>query len=191
MHIQSNYFHQQWQGNSKETERHFNKQSWNNWILAWKTMCIDHYLTLCVLSHFSSVCLFVTLWAVAWQPPLSMGFSRQEYWSGVSCPPPGDLPHPGTESVSLRSSALAGRFFTTSNTWEAHLILYIKLNSKGIRNVKTKTIKFLEEIIGWSLCELEVSKDFLDKIQKTWTIIEKVDKLDFIKIKIFPLQKTF
>ena len=154
-------------------------------------MHIDHYLTLCVLSHFSSVCLFVTLWTVAWQPPLSMGFSRQEYWSGVSCPPPGDLPHPGAESVSLTSPALAGRFFTTSNTWEAHLILYIKLNSHGIRNVKTKTIKFLEEIIGWSLCELEVSKDFLDKIQKTWTIIEKVDKLDFIKIKIFPLQKTF
>ena len=55
---------------------------------------------LCVLSHFSHIQLFVTLWAVAHQAPLSMGFSRQEYWSGLPCPPPGDLPHPGTKSGS-------------------------------------------------------------------------------------------
>ena len=53
------------------------------------------------------------------QAPLSMGFSRQEYWSGLPCPPPGDLPNPGIEPVSLTSPALAGRFFTTSATWEA------------------------------------------------------------------------
>ena len=47
------------------------------------------------------------------------GFSRQEYWSGLPCPPPGDLPNPGTEPTSLMSSALAGRFFTTSAAWEA------------------------------------------------------------------------
>ena len=52
-------------------------------------------------------------------PPGSMGFSRQEYWSGLPCPPPGDLPHPGIESTSLISAALAGCFFTTSTTWEA------------------------------------------------------------------------
>ena len=52
-----------------------------------------------------------------------MGFSRQEYWSGLPCPPPGDLPNPGTEPTSLMSPALAGRFLTTeppgelSNTW--------------------------------------------------------------------------
>ena len=51
--------------------------------------------------------------------PLSTGFSRQEYWSGLPCPLPGDLPHPGIEPVSLMSSALVGRFFTTSATWEA------------------------------------------------------------------------
>ena len=56
---------------------------------------------------------------VAHQAPLSMGFSRQEDWSGLSPPPPGDLPDPGTESTSLTSSALAGGFFTTSTTWEA------------------------------------------------------------------------
>ena len=74
-----------------------------------------------VLSHFSSVQLFVTLRTVAHQAPLSMGFSRQEYWSGLPCPPPGDLPDPGIEPVSLMSPALAGVFFTTSTTWEALL----------------------------------------------------------------------
>ena len=49
-----------------------------------------------------------------------MGFSRQESWNGLPCPPPGDLPHPGIEPASLTSSALAGGFFTTSTTWKAH-----------------------------------------------------------------------
>ena len=55
------------------------------------------------------------------RPPgsLSMGFSRQEYWSGLPCPPPGDLPDPGIEPKSLRSPALAGKLFATSATWEA------------------------------------------------------------------------
>ena len=51
--------------------------------------------------------------------PLSMGFSRQEYWSGSPCPPPGDLPNPGIEPGSLMSPALAGGFFTTSTTRKA------------------------------------------------------------------------
>ena len=49
------------------------------------------------------------------------GFSRQEYWSGLPCPPPGDLPDPGINPVSPRSPALVGRFFTTSATWEAQI----------------------------------------------------------------------
>ena len=48
-----------------------------------------------------------------------MGFSKQEYWSGLPCPPPGDLPDPGIEPMSLMSSAVAGGFFTTSALWEA------------------------------------------------------------------------
>ena len=47
------------------------------------------------------------------QAPLSMGFSRQEYWSGLPCPPPGDLPNPGIKPTSSASPALAGRLFTT------------------------------------------------------------------------------
>ena len=73
----------------------------------------------CVLSSFSYVQLCVTLWTVAHQPPLFMGFCRKEHWSRLSCPPPGDLPNPGIEPRSLMSPALAGGFFTTSATWEA------------------------------------------------------------------------
>ena len=61
----------------------------------------------------SRVRLFATPGTVAHQAPLSMGFSRQEYWSGLPLPPPGDLPDPGIEPVSLASPALAGGFLTT------------------------------------------------------------------------------
>jgi len=56
-----------------------------------------------------------------------MGFSRQEYWSGLLCPPPGDLPDPGIELLSLMSPALAGGFITTSTTWEALVIFFLKM----------------------------------------------------------------
>ena len=65
---------------------------------------------MCVLSH---VQLFVTTWTVAQQAPLSMEFSRQEYWSGLPFPTPGDLSDPGNEPMSSVSSELEGRFFTT------------------------------------------------------------------------------
>ena len=84
----------------------------------WVTPCLRENL-LCVLSCFSRIRVFATPWTVAHQAPLSMGFSRQEYWSGLLCPPLGDLPHPGMEHLSLMSPALAGRFFTTSAPWEA------------------------------------------------------------------------
>ena len=61
-----------------------------------------------------------TLWTVACQAPPSIGFSRQEYWSRLPCPPPGDLPNSGIKPTSLLSPALAGGLFTTSDTWEAH-----------------------------------------------------------------------
>ena len=72
-----------------------------------------------MLSCFSHVRFFATLWTVAHQAPLSMGFSRQEYRSGLPCPLPGGLPNPGTEPTSLMSPALAVGFFTTRATWEA------------------------------------------------------------------------
>ena len=68
------------------------------------------------LSH---VRCFATPRTIACQAPLSMGFSKQEYWSRLPFPPPGDLPKPGIAPMSLISPALAGRFFTTSAMWEA------------------------------------------------------------------------
>ena len=66
---------------------------------------------------------------VACQAPLSMGFSRQEYWSGWPRPPPGALPHPGIKPESLILPALALRFFTTSTTWEGVIYVIGRINS--------------------------------------------------------------
>ena len=86
--------------------------------------CVNHCLhhpSACEPSRFSRVWFFATLCSVACLAPLSMGFSRQEYWSGLPCSPPGDLPNPWIKPASLTSPALAGGFFTTSTTWEAQL----------------------------------------------------------------------
>ena len=56
-----------------------------------------------MLSRLSQVQLFATLWTIACQAPLSMGFSRKEYWNGLPCPPPGDLPDPGIKPACLTS----------------------------------------------------------------------------------------
>ena len=72
-----------------------------------------------MLNHFSCVQYFAISWIVAHQDPLSLVFSRQGYWSRLSFPPPGDLPDPGIEPMSLTSSEMAGRFFITSTIWEA------------------------------------------------------------------------
>ena len=76
--------------------------------------------TSCTGCCFSPVSLFVTPWTVAHQAPLSMGFSRQDYWSGLPCPFPWDLPSSGIRPTSLTSPALADSFFTTSATREAY-----------------------------------------------------------------------
>ena len=78
------------------------------------SMCV------CMLHHFGCVLLFATLWTVACQAHLSMGFARQEKWSGLPCPPPGDLPDPGIEPASLISLALADGFFTTTPPGNSH-----------------------------------------------------------------------
>ena len=80
----------------------------------------------CMLSCFSHIRLFAIPCTVACQTPLSMGFSRQEYWSGLPCSPLGDLPGPGNKPMSAVSPAFAGRFFTTSAIWESQLsyVLY-------------------------------------------------------------------
>ena len=72
-----------------------------------------------VLSRFSHVRLFVAPWTINLMAPLSVVFSRQDYWSGLPQSPPGDLPNLGVKPMSLMSPALASSFFITSATWEA------------------------------------------------------------------------
>ena len=81
----------------------------------------------CVLSRFSRVLLFVTPWTIAFQVSLSMGFLRQEYWSWLPCPPPGDRLDPGVKPVSLVSCTVS-EFFTTSAAWEEK---YIETRDSG------------------------------------------------------------
>ena len=79
-------------------------------------MAIRQSVAIQSLTH---VRLFVTLWTTAHQAPLSMGFPRQEYWSGLPVPSPGDILDKGIKPTSLASPALAGIFFNISATWEA------------------------------------------------------------------------
>ena len=82
----------------------------------------------CVLGHISHVGLFATPRIVAHQAPLSMGFSRQEYWSGLLRPSPGVLPDPGIGPVSLSLVLqLVGGFFITSTTWEAQISVSLSI----------------------------------------------------------------
>ena len=74
------------------------------------------HVCVCLLSHFSRVQLFATLWTGACQVSLSMGFSRQEYWSGLPSPPPRDLPDPGMEPSY---PALQVDYFTTEPQGES------------------------------------------------------------------------
>ena len=76
------------------------------------------YIACVYVNHFICVQLFVTLCSVAHPAPLSIGFSRQEYWSGLPCPPPGDLQDPGVKPSSLTFPRNVGRFFTTSIIWK-------------------------------------------------------------------------
>ena len=85
-----------------------------------KTLGLKQMAETCECVHAKSFQLcptLATLWMVACQAPLSMGFSRQEYWSGLPCPPPGDLLDPGIGPSFLMFPALAGGFFTTTATW--------------------------------------------------------------------------
>ena len=75
----------------------------------------------------SRVRLFEVPGTVARPAPLSMGFPRQEYWRGLPFPPPGDLPNPG---IKPASPSLAGRFFTTSATWDIQLYSVFHIDSK-------------------------------------------------------------
>ena len=80
-------------------------------------------------SCFSHVRLFATLWTVDHQAPLSMGFSRQEYWNGLPCPPPGDLSHPGSNLHLLCLLHWQEGSFITTATWIQSLLCDKHINS--------------------------------------------------------------
>ena len=91
-------------------------QNWSN-TRKERTRGPVSFVTTCA-QWLSRVPLFATLRTAARQAAPSMGFSRQEYWSGVPFPPPGDLPNPRMEPVSLGLPSLAGRFFSTEPSGE-------------------------------------------------------------------------
>ena len=96
------------------TGDHWEKYSWRETgKTEWKQAVWEG--SACMQSHFSRVPLSVTLWTVARQTPLSMGFSRQGYWSGLPCPPPGDLPNPGIEPASPEAPALQADYLSLSH----------------------------------------------------------------------------
>ena len=107
----------------------------NIWFNVLSNTLIRHNICACVLSHFSGVWLFATLWTIARQAPPSMGFSRQEYWGGLPFPLPGDFPDPGIEPTSLMSLTLAIRFFTLTPPGKPN-ITYI--HCKNLKNTKEK-----------------------------------------------------
>ena len=111
-------------------------------------------LRVCVLS---CVRLFVTPWTVARQAPLSMGFSRQGYWSRFPFLPPGDISNPGTETASLVPPALAGRFFTTVPSGKP-LCLFSLLQSV-MSNFIYLTLLFMTHLMNThqSFCRLSLS----------------------------------
>ena len=93
-----------------KNEHSWDWHDWNNLIHLYLQVNVNQLLILCrvhmcVLSHFRCIWLFVIPWTVASQAPLSMGFSRQEYWSGLPCPSSGDLPDPGIKPPLLISPA--------------------------------------------------------------------------------------
>ena len=116
------------------------------WTWFWATRKIMYALKLCyslcmcscILSHFSHCWLFATPWTVAHQAPLAVGFCRQEYWSGLPCPPPGDLPDPGIESTS---PALQEDSLPTEPPGKPHDIAYLAKEKK-------KNGQRMEKVIG-------------------------------------------
>ena len=98
-------------------------------VLEWGAIAFSECMHTCMLSRFSCVQFFVSLWTVACQTPLCMGFSRQEYCSGLPFLSPEDLPYPGIKRTSLASLALAGGFLTTNATREAFQFSSVQFNS--------------------------------------------------------------
>ena len=128
----------------------------------------------CVLSRFSHVWLSMTLCTVAHQAPLSMGFSRQEYWSGLPCPPLGDLPNPGIKPTSLMFPALAGGIFTTSSTWFSR-------NIERLYEKKVMVIVFELLATNWRT-DWVLRENNIEVVGPGWTWLVETFKLHFVEM---------
>ena len=138
----------------------------------------------CMLNHFSCVWLCAILWIVSHQAPLSMGFSRQECWSGLPCSLPGDLPDLEIKSASLTSPSLAGRFFTTSPTWKAWGFLHGNKNNRFF----FFPMNNLNSVQLFSLVRLFVTPmDWLQQHQASLSITNSRSSLKFIPIELVML----
>ena len=114
----------------------------------------NNVYVLCILSHFNRGQLFVPPWTLTCQAPLSIGFSRQEYWSELSFVPAEDFPDSGMEFMSLMSSALAGRFLTVSATWKALIVCKLHTNYE----------LYMNYLLFWSFQSSEKVKETNKKI---------------------------
>ena len=114
----------------------------------------------CVCAHVQSIVLtLATPWTAAHQAPLSMEFSRKEYWTGLPCPPPGDLSKPGIESASLTSPALAGWCFTSWAAGKPQFLAWRSLNSVKEKEYIQRAIFTLQQdnykgtiLETWAIC---------------------------------------
>ena len=132
-----------------------------NWFFPFTGHCA------CILSLFNHVRLFVTLWTGAHQAPLSMGFSREEFWSGLPCATPGDLPDLGIEPASLMPPALAGRFFTTNTTWKDSFhcscrLLFSRLARSWREGLEGSKLKCHKTLYSYWYLSAFLDKYFLD-----------------------------
>ena len=100
-----------------------------DWAAVWTHHSPPPKFSTYVLPHFSHVWLFATSWAVAFQAAPSIGFSRQEYWSGLPRPPSGDVSEPGIKPTSFISPALAAGFFTTGTTWNLQYLAHKRMKN--------------------------------------------------------------
>ena len=115
-----------------------------------------------------------SLWTVAHHAPLSMGFSRQEYWSGLPCLSPGDLPNPRVKPASLVSPVLTSRFFITSATWEALPQRSVIFNFFSVFEWLTIFFSGCQKIVNLHCCLLDcfiplsVVLAFISGLNFTW-----------------------
>ena len=139
-------------------------------------LCLYFLLRVCVCCGLSHVWLSVTPWTIAHQTPLSMGFSRQEYWSGLSFLTPRELPNPGTEPMSLASPVLAGGLFMTAPLGDPHFFLWMWPNNKYPHNWP------------WLFCNFKTALQFQPEVSSPLSIPLGLLFLFFLSLLSFLFQ---